>query len=723
VNTPASRSDTPALTLRDVYHVLFRRKVTILACSLAGVGAALACYFASPPPYQSEAKLFIRYVAEAKAPAPAGSVATAKSPDQRGETILDSEMEIITSWDLARNVAKAVGPAIILGAPAGEDDLNRAAAAVKANLVVDAPPRSSVIHLTFKHRNPAVVQRVLREVIDQYLRVHLEIHSAVGMVGDFLNQETVQLRNRLAQTDEALRKLRNQAGVLSIEDTKKSYTDQLASLQLQIFSAQAELAERRAVLRELQRQSPSPATAPATAAQASTVPADRRAEYAGAIHRLDILRRMEQELLTQYREENSRVQDVRAQLVATEKICRALELEFPQLARSIAQMTPATTESSQAESAINAATVRISALESRLQTLNGQFAEIQTKTAGLDAVEGSIVDLRRTKDLEESNYRYYAASLEQARIDEALGAGRVSNISEIQKPSPPNRDRAAASRLLALLCGAGVVLGLGWAFVTELWLDHTVKQPADITRLIHPHPAFMLAIPALGPPGQVNGSRTVAIASPQALGPFHDTLRDRLASYFESKGLHRKPKMIAVTGVDVGAGVSTTSVGLARSLSEVGEGNVLLVDMSIGQASARQFIHGDTACDLDQVLETCEPAKVESNLFVIADNPNRDLLARRLPQRFSRLTPKLKSSAFDYIIFDLPAISPTSITPRLAGFMDMVLLVVQAGTTDQDVLRRATAMLTESAAPIGVVLNQTRNYVPTWLQPDFAHGQ
>jgi len=30
--------------------------------------------------------------------------------------------------------------------------------------------------------------------------------------------------------------------------------------------------------------------------------------------------------------------------------------------------------------------------------------------------------------------------LDQARIDEALGPGRVSNINEIQSPSPPYKD-------------------------------------------------------------------------------------------------------------------------------------------------------------------------------------------------------------------------------------------------------------------------------------------
>ena len=73
--------------------------------------------------------------------------------------------------------------------------------------------------------------------------------------------------------------------------------------------------------------------------------------------------------------------------------------------------------------------------------LNAQLDAIRSEAATVDKMEVSILDLRRKKDLEEANYRYYAASLEKARIDEALGAGRVSNISQIQTPSPPFTDR------------------------------------------------------------------------------------------------------------------------------------------------------------------------------------------------------------------------------------------------------------------------------------------
>jgi Mrp family chromosome partitioning ATPase len=78
--------------------------------------------------------------------------------------------------------------------------------------------------------------------------------------------------------------------------------------------------------------------------------------------------------------------------------------------------------------------------------------------------------------------------------------------------------------------------------------------------------------------------------------------------------------------------------------------------------------------------------------------------------------PKLKNSDYDYVIFDMPPVSQISITPRGAGFMDMVLLVVESEKTDREVVKRAAAMLAESKANVSAILNKNREYVPHRLQ-------
>jgi Mrp family chromosome partitioning ATPase len=571
-------------------------------------------------------------------------------------------------------------------------------------------------------------------------------------MGDFLTQETDQLRSDLADTEDQLKKALDKAGVVSLEDAKKSYGDQMARIRQDIFSAEADLAERSAILQAIGKRSsglPPPANGKSDAKQnLSAVPSAQVDEYNSLCSRLDLLRTKEQGLLAQFTGENEQVKEIRTQIAETENSKSKLEGKYPALARSavISSSTPNGTQGEPVDAAAEA--IQLTALQSRIKVLNSQLDEVRAEASSLGQMEGTILELRRKRDLEETNYRYYQASLEQARINEALGAGRVSNISEIQTPSPPFVDSAKSSKIIGLLIAAGVIIGLGWAFFIEMVFDRSVRRPIDIERTLK-LPLF-LTIPDLNRSGLrrvakakakhasreskvPEASKTTTESAPKGrsgtelalwddanlLRPFHETLRDRLIGYFENINLTHKPKLVAVTGLGKDSGVTTTAAGLASCLSETGDGNVLLVDMTVGQGSAQHFYRGETVCGLEEILAARSSAQVQDNLYVVAEEPSSDKLSRILPQRFTKLVPKLKASDFDYIIFDMPPVSQISITPRLAGFMDMVLLVVESEKTDRDVVQRATALLAESKAHVGAVLNKLQTYVPPGLHQEY----
>jgi Mrp family chromosome partitioning ATPase len=347
---------------------------------------------------------------------------------------------------------------------------------------------------------------------------------------------------------------------------------------------------------------------------------------------------------------------------------------------------------------------RLNGLQSRIKVLNSELEQVRKEEGVVDQLEGTISDLQRQKELEETNYKYYATHLEAERIDETLGAGHALNIAEIQKPSPPEIDSLKQFKLLGGIAGGGLALGVAWAFLIELYLDRSIRRAKDIEKVLN-IPLF-LSIPDFGRNGH---NKNV----------FHETLRDRLIGYFESKNLTHKPKLLAVTGVGRNSGVTTTAAGLAKCLSETGEGNVLLVDMTQNQGSAQQFNNGKAVCGFDQLLDTRNNALVQDKFYVVGEEPNSERLTRALPSRFSQLVPQLKASDFDYIIFDMPPVSQISITPRLAGFMDMVLLVVESEHTDKEIARQAAELLGASRAHVGIVLNKTRNYLPSKLHHDF----
>jgi Mrp family chromosome partitioning ATPase len=124
---------------------------------------------------------------------------------------------------------------------------------------------------------------------------------------------------------------------------------------------------------------------------------------------------------------------------------------------------------------------------------------------------------------------------------------------------------------------------------------------------------------------------------------------------------------VAVTGLASNAGASTLAAGLASALSEEAEGRVLLVDKLLS------------------------------------------------PKRFYSMLTEFKSSELDYVVFDMPSLGDTSATLPLAGFMDTVLLVVEAGKSNPDAVKRAYTQLA-AKTKVSVVFNKSRSYGPKWLE-------
>jgi succinoglycan biosynthesis transport protein ExoP len=739
LNPHSAAAHSSNVELRDLYYVLFRHKWKIALGLILGLAGAAVLYTLDVPLYQSEAKLLVRYIiSETKIAGPGAASGSSKIiADERGASIMATEKEILTSMDLARGVVEALGPQRILGRSATAADVGKAIEVLRSNLKINIAPGSSVIQILYGHSDPELVQPVVRELVDRYLKLHVATHRSSGMLSDTLAQEADTLRARLAQTEEELRRVTNRAGVVSLEAAKEAYNAQMISIRREILGYEAELAGRLAVLEELRKRisAANPANKDNPAGQElSTEPplsTDILEQYRGLNQKLSRLQTMEQELGFQFTPENPRVKLVKAQIVEAETALRIFRERHPQLSSAV---NTNVTNGKSADPAIDdAATawIQITSYQAKTKELYSQYEKIRGDVAKLDQMEGQILELRRNKEIQEANYRYYAANFEQTRINETLGNGKVSNISQIQAPSPAFRGQFQTKKPAMALLG-GIILGLGWAFLIEFYLDRSVRRPTDIPKLGSP---LLLSIPRIsassvrknlqlaengaGDRGNSSSNKYSAYDGLD-LRPFHETLRDKLIGFFESRNLTHKPKLIAVTGILNYAGVTTTAAGLARSLSETGDGNVLLVDMTATQGSAQQFIKGKVTCDLDQLLEARSQAHVKENLYVVAESEGSDRLSRNLPKRFANIIPKLKASDFDYIIFDMPKVNQLSITPRLSGFMDMVLLVVESEKTDRTLVQGACDLLGQSRTNVAIVLNKTRAYVPVSLQQDLA---
>lgn len=753
---------TGGIALGEILYVIFRHKWKIALISGAGIVATAVLPLVRPIPYQSEAKLYIKYVQETKSPGQLAANDSGIKTIDVGESAINTELEILTSLDLAQQVADIIGPEKILAKAGGGTNRLEAAGLIKKNLLAELPKRGNVIRIVFQHPNREIVQPVLNQIVQTYKQNHTEIHGDIGALDDFLKKETDQLLTRLKKTEDELRNAKAKVGVISFGDATKVYTEQISKIRQAIMDAQAEQAQRQAKIKEIDRllhTDPMATTNPMTGSNEVAVPSEKVTEYRSICAILRNLEKQAQEYELQgYLPDGTLVKGVKELIAGKAKVKKQLEVENPGLLVLGVSEPKATGADRPADPRIDLIDEmsKVRALVSTITILTTQLDQIKKEANDLNDAEGPITDLQTKKKMETDQYIIVSANLERSRI-EALLAGKLWNIGVIQAPSPPFPVASKLYKMMAMVLFGSVAAAVALAFLIDHYLDRSLKRPIEVESKLG-LPLF-ISIPRMSLNGKthvLNAGRKIPLL-PQSAGatkdsndqqdedfddssgqagrmphnvelapwdpkhrlwPFYEGLRDRLITYFEVKNVTRVPKLVAVTSCAAGSGVSTIAAGLAASLSNTGEGKVLLVDMNLQNGAAHLFYKGDLACGLDDALEMDkrDSALVQDHLYVVTEATNNDKLPRVLPKRFSHLVPKLHASDYDYIIFDMPQVSQVSVTPRLARFMDMVLLVVESEKTDRDVVKRASSMLSESKANVSVILNKEQAYVPKWLQ-------
>jgi uncharacterized protein involved in exopolysaccharide biosynthesis/Mrp family chromosome partitioning ATPase len=629
----------------DILFALFKRKWTIIICALLGLTAAAAVHFFFPPMYESQAKLLVRYVLERSGIDPIEAEKAAAASNNEGDRVIGAEMEILTSWDLAIQVADVIG-AKRLGVPSKE----AAAGSILSGLKVISNKGSNIISVSYKNHDPQMATTVLQELLSRYFVRHLEVHRSAGAF-DFVSQQTDQVRARLSQTEDALKSLGQKTGIASLKEGSAALTAEVAKTQEALNFADAELAEHQALAKQ-------------TAGNKS-------------------------------------------------KRWKA--------------------ESSLSEKSPESEKAHVAGLQAKIEILKARLRDIQQRTKQLSEVAPQIEDLERKREMDEANYKYFAASLEKARVDEALDPAKMPNISAVQRPSPPSLETKTRDKIAGGLACGGIGLGVALVLLRGVVLNRTVGRPLQLETQLHI--PLMLSIPysntrnghlALPPNGSQPNPGALATRqrhpklAPWEAGhfirPYCEAIRDRLGLYFELNQLTHKPKLVGIAGFSEASGASTLAAGLAASLSETNDGKVLLVDINLGPEDVHPFFKGKPAYSLNVALKPHDPIESAADNLYLATvrSPNAGPAQLGL-KKFFDMMPNLKASDFDYIIFDMPPLGQTSPTWGMAAFMDKFLLVVEAEKNNREIIKRGYGKLVAERDNVNVVVNKARSYVPKWL--------
>lgn len=263
----------------------------------------------------------------------------------------------------------------------------------------------------------------------------------------------------------------------------------------------------------------------------------------------------------------------------------------------------------------------------------------------------------------------------------------------------------------------GILGAIGLAFFCE-YVDHSIKTPEEAKdRLQLPTLASIPLVRAnrISPSAKrrqdETGGRIWEI--PARIRQYYETLGEQLLQ--SSDGSTEKSRVFAVVSCHRGEGVSTVATNLSTWLAQRGNGDVLLVDANTTHPSVHRIFKRKLSPGLVDVLENGQgngDAILNSpvqNLHILSAGSVKVNLSQIFDSdRFSKRLSSIKEP-YRFVVIDLPAVSQTSIVPRLASLCDGVIIVVEAERLRWEVVQRVKERLVKAEADVlGVVLNKRR---------------
>ncbi len=472
----SERSVPPSVqTLQDAYRIMrrHRKKSLVAFASIMGLFVLLLVFL--PRKYSSEAKLFVQVGRQSVGLDPTATPNKTPAMQAPRETEIQSILDVMQSRAVFEQAVDLLGHNTMLKKSSASDQ-NRAKAVKSLQDAIDVSGgrHSRVITVTCRSRSPELAKKLLEGYLDAFHVKHLQANRTSKSY-DFFATQTSLLQEQLREASTELRDAKNDIDLVSIEGERKHIEQHKGMLQTQITTARSELAAvEAAIVAEARLLDELPQRM--LTQEVSRLPDD---PFGATRKRLFELRIRERELLAKYTERHPLVVSVRAQVNQAEEILAA-------------QSTPSGPQTNAVNPTYQQLSVKLLnnkamafSFKAKLDSLNTQYEKLQVQLRNLNEHEALILRLRQRVELSRTSFATYAEKLEQARLDRALEAERISNVNVFQSPNlnkKPVFPKKAFSLLMGLI--ASTFGGIATAFFSEyigLFVKLPPQPPSDAT--------------------------------------------------------------------------------------------------------------------------------------------------------------------------------------------------------------------------------------------------
>lgn len=471
----SSWSASTSEQLREILHVIFKRKRWIGALFLAVAVPGLIATLLRKPSYTASAKVMIS--TQRSDPTLQPTDLTKLETIQLNESLVNSEVQVIGSRDLLERVVLALavsgdgnGPPHLqnTGVTFGSEVLG-----MGQNLSITPIKDSNVIQIDYKSSEPSFATRVVNRVVDEYLSYHAVVHGNKGLT-QFYDEQRGVLEKRLHKAEDSLEAFSEREGVVSPKDEIQAsvrLVGEATSALRDVVAGISGTEERIRVVRDQ------------IAAQPEVIKREQALSVNPTITQLTsqlVERQIDRiTLLRKYMDKDRHIHDNAEEIAQIKAQLDSETAEHPTVVtHQVYRVNPLREDRLHTlldlEGSLREMRARQGMLEEELSRANRHLVSLQQKSIEYDRLEEEVKNRRDT-------YELYVKREQEARISQAMDEQKLVNVDVVQRPALPlpRTDTQGISVALSLI--AGLVVGVAGAFGRE-YLSQSLHSEGDVER-------------------------------------------------------------------------------------------------------------------------------------------------------------------------------------------------------------------------------------------------
>ncbi|HEV2185774.1 MAG TPA: Wzz/FepE/Etk N-terminal domain-containing protein [Stellaceae bacterium] len=425
------------LTTRELLSILFRERLKLILVFVGLCVLVVAYSYLLPPYYEATTRLLVKTGREFQTRSDPNQPIVAV-PSSTKQEIVNSEIQILTSRDLAQAVIDRIGADKLY--PGASADI--AVRDFQSDLKVAPVEQADVIDVSYRNRDRGVAIAALNAVVELYQQKHAEMFADPRY--KFLDVQTKQYQDQLDAVVKKEADIRSAKSLFDVDAQRAKLLDDRAattSILEQLRSQSIDTHQRIDFLNSRLKTTPPLITA-------GVAPADA-VEQAKA--RLLDLQVKSQQLHDRYVGDVKPMQDTEAEIARLKEF---LARNDPLNRKEWSQRNTAYDDM---VVALNRAMADAAPLDQQIELREKQAQTIDARLRDLEEGATAIADLERERRVLEELVHTYRTRYEEARMNEDLDRDRVVSISVIQHPDAPARPAGPRHLPFAL---AGILIGL-----------------------------------------------------------------------------------------------------------------------------------------------------------------------------------------------------------------------------------------------------------------------